>query len=669
MGGPFATMNLDAEWLEADGRGGFASGTVGGARSRRYHALLLPATQPPVARMVLVNGIEAWLETPAGRYPLSTQCYQGGVGQGDVLYPRGQDFIADFQADPWPKWTYEFPDGSRVTQEVFVHRTTGLTVLTWQMQTPPSEQSGVGSRLQIWPLLSGRDYHALQHENAAFAADPVAEAGCTVLWRPYEGVPGTRLWCSGVYQSGSEWYRNFLYREERGRGLDYLEDLVAPGVFACELGTEGTAVLLLGAVLDPAAPPPVPLEADLATVLPNLRADEQKRRAAFADLPRRSGDAYLVSGDRGATTIAGYPWVSDWGRDTFISLRGLCLATGRLEEAREILLHWSAAVSEGMLPNRFPDGGEAPEYNTVDAALWFVVVAHEYLQRLPEPADSAAQERNARDAQQLLTICDAILEGYAAGTRYGIRLDEADGLLAAGEAGLALTWMDARVDGRPITPRIGKPVEIQALWLNALALLAPRSARWQTLYARGREQFQAKFWNAARGCLYDIIDCDGQAGKADGSLRPNQIFAVGGLPLVLLDHARAEAVVKCVEQALLTTMGLRTLAAGEPGYAPHYVGSPAERDGAYHQGTVWPWLLGPFVEAWVRLRGNTPAARAEARTIYLEPLLAMLPNSAGLNHLPEIADAEPPHAPRGCPFQAWSMGEITRLAYSVLTPW
>jgi predicted glycogen debranching enzyme len=659
-------INLSAEWLETDGRGGFASGTVGGARSRRYHALLLPATQPPVARMVLVNGIEAWLQTAAGRYPISTQCYQGGLGQGDVLYPSGQDFLSAFTADPWPQWTFEFPDGTQLVRELFIHRGTGLTVLTWQLRTPASEQSGQGARLQIWPLLSGRDYHQLQHENSAFVSEPADQVGASVLWQPYHGVPGIRIWSSGIYQGGAEWYRNFLYAEERARGLDYLEDLVAPGVFACELGTQGTAALLLGAVLHPDDPPALPLDADLAEAVPRLRAEELRRRGALPDLLRRSGDAYLVRGKAGATVIAGYPWFTDWGRDTFISLRGLCLATGRLAGAREILLHWSAAVSEGMLPNRFPDGGEAPEYNTVDAALWFIVVVHEYLQLVPAPADADAEKRQTDDARQLLTTCEAILQGYAAGTRYGIRLDESDGLLLAGETGVALTWMDARVDGRAITPRIGKPVEIQALWLNALALLAPKSARWQALYDQGRGQFQAKFWNAARGCLYDVIDCQGQPGSVDGSLRPNQIFAVGGLPLVLLADAQARAVVDRVENALLTPMGLRTLAAGEPGYAPHYEGTPAERDGAYHQGTVWPWLLGPFVEAWVRVRGDTPGVRTEARDMFVEPLLALLPLSAGISHLPEIADAEPPHAPKGCPFQAWSLGEITRLDHGVL---
>lgn len=647
-------MSYAAEWLETDGRGGFASGTVGGARTRRYHALLLPATRPPVGRVVCVNGFEAWLLTAAGeRYPLSTQCYAGGAGQGEVLYPRGQDFLRDFTPDPWPRWSFEFPDGSRIEQEILIHQRTGLTMLAWRplASTPP------GSRLEIRLLFSGRDYHSLHHENPGFAAEPAARAGISLLWQPYPGVPGTRVWCHGVYRHGPEWYRNFLYSEERARGLDDQEDLLGPGTFTYDLDAAGSATLLLGAVVDSAAPPPIPFDADLAQLAPILRAEEQRRRAGLAGVLRRSGDSYLVRGERGATIIAGYPWFTDWGRDTFISLRGLCLATGRLPEAREILLQWSAAVSQGMLPNRFPDGGEAPEYNTVDAALWFVVVAHEYLQLAPaSPAD----------AVQLLTTCDQILEGYAAGTRYGIGLDEADGLLAAGESGVALTWMDARVDGRPITARIGKPVEIQALWLNALALMAPRSARWEALFIRGREQFEARFWNAARGCLYDVIDCDGQRGQCDGSLRPNQIFAVGGLPLALLNDERAASVVEKVEQALLTPLGLRTLAASEPGYAPRYAGNSAQRDSVYHQGTVWPWLLGPFVEAWMRVRGDTPAARAEARLRFLEPALALLPQGQGLNHLPEIADGDPPHAPCGCPFQAWSLGEISRLSFSTL---
>ena len=665
-------MNFDAEWLEADGRGGFASGTVGGTRTRRYHALLLPATRPPVARLVLVNDVEVYLQTPGGRFALSTQRYQGGDGGQDVLAPCGRDFLVGFRLDPWPRWTFQFPDGTRLEQEIFVHQTTGLTALAWKLLDPPGASAAY--KLEMRPFFSGRDYHALHHENPAFAFEPVSRepSGHGVLWQPYAGIPGVRVWSSGAYQHAPSWYRHFLYTEERARGLDCTEDLAVPGVFTCDLGRDGTAAMLLGvgenATAGRGATPPLPPGMDAAKLVPALRDDEQRRRSVQRDPLRRAGDAYLVRGGRGTTILAGYPWFTDWGRDTFISMRGLCLAAGRFDEARDLLLGWAGAVSEGMLPNRFPDGGEAPEYNTVDAALWFIIAAHDYLHLAPVPDEGRGLERWSREQQTLLATCEAILTGYAAGTRYGIRVDEEDGLLFAGEPGgtTALTWMDARVDNRPITPRVGKPVEIQALWLNCLCLMAANSARWRLLYEKGRVSFAAKFWCEERGCLYDVVDGNGEAGARDSSLRPNQVFAVGGLPLVLLPPAQARRMIGTVEGALLTPLGLRTLAPGDAGYCPRYEGSPAQRDSAYHQGTVWPWLLGAFVEAVVRVNGDDKAARADARTKYLEPLLALLPTSQGLNHLPEIADAEAPHAAKGCPFQAWSMGELTRLAFGVL---
>ncbi len=663
-------MNPDAEWLEPGGRGGFASGTVGGARSRRYHALLLTAARPPVARTVLVNGVEIWLETPAGRFGLSTQRYPGGADGADVLAPRGQDFLVDFRADPWPRWTFRLPDGTQVEQEIFVHRATGLTALGWRLPAPAP-----GCRLELRPLFSGRDYHALHHENGAFAFAPVEQLnnGGNALWQPYPGVPGTRIWSSGVYRHEPAWYRRFLYAQERLRGLDDQEDLAVPGVFVCDLSRNGAAALLLAAVpADNAASsvPPLPAAASAGNLLPALRADEERRRSTFRDPLCRASDLYLVRGGRGPTILAGYPWFTDWGRDTFISLRGLCLAAERFDEAREILLQWTGALSGGMLPNRFPDGGEEPEYNTADASLWFVVAAHDYLDLVPKPTEGTALERHARDQQTLLAACEAILAGHAAGTRYGIRADPDDGLLFAGQPGgtTALTWMDARCDDHPVTPRVGKPVEIQALWLNALALMSANSPRWRALYERGRVQFEQKFWNEERGCLFDVIDADGQPGRRDASLRPNQIFAVGGLPLVLLSPARAQAVVARVEAELLTpATGLRTLAPGEPGYRGRYEGDRVARDNAYHQGTAWPWLLGPFVEAWVRVHGDNRAARAAARARFLDPLLASLPTNVGINGVPEVADGDAPHTPGGCPFQAWSVGELVRLAFGVLS--
>lgn len=651
-------MNLDAEWLEPDGAGGFASGTVGGARSRRYHALLLPATQPPVGRMALINGLEVWAETADGaRHGLSTQRYDGGAGEPDVLQPRGQDLIIAFQAKPWPTWTFELPNGTQIEQEIFVHQATRLTAICWRLAR------GSDVQIEVRPLFSGRDYHATHHENAGFDFTPVEETG-SVLWKPYPGVPGSRIWCNGTYRHDPSWYRNFVYLLERERGLDFLEDLASPGVFAFTVRAGQNASVLLGATdLGPASLT-LPPGADAGKLLPALRTDEERRRERLAFPFAAAAEVYIARGARGATILAGYPWFTDWGRDTFISLRGLCLATRRFDLAREILLQWTGAVSEGMLPNRFPDSGAAPEYNSVDASLWFIIAAHDYLAAAPRPRDAERLERWAADQTQLLAACESILAGYANGTRFGIRADPADGLLFAGQEGYALTWMDAVCDGIAFTSRIGKPVEVQALWLNALWLMAPHSARWQPLFEQGCRSFTSRFWNPDRRGLYDVVDCHGRIGEDDASLRPNQLFAIGGLPLSLLPLAQARSVVDLAEAELLTPMGLRTLGSREPDYTPRYVGDRRTRDAAYHQGTVWPWLLGAFVEAWVRVRGDTGEARAEARERFVAPLLRDAADHP--SRVPEIADAEPPHLPRGCPFQAWSVAELARLSLTVL---
>jgi predicted glycogen debranching enzyme len=383
------------------------------------------------------------------------------------------------------------------------------------------------------------------------------------------------------------------------------------------------------------------------------------RRTEFPSRLHRAADAYIVDGRHGKTIIAGYPWFADWGRDTFVALRGLCLATGRLEDARDILLAWAGSVSEGMLPNRFPDNGEQPEYNSVDASLWYVVAVHELFQ-----AANGSGVVSVKQKRALQNAVEQILEGYSHGTRFGIRMDN-DGLLACGVAGVQLTWMDAKVGDWVVTPRIGKPVEIQALWLNALKIAGQFSSGWTKHFERGLKSFSQKFWNDAGDYLFDVVDMDHQSGKNDISFRPNQIFAVGGLPFPLLDGERAKQIVSLAEEKLLTPLGLRSLASGEPGYAPRYEGGVRERDGAYHQGTVWPWLVGPFVEAWVRVRGSTDKSKREAREKFLAPLFAHL-DEAGLGHISEIADAEPPHTPRGCPFQAWSVGELLRLDQVVL---
>jgi predicted glycogen debranching enzyme len=631
------------EWLETDGLGGFASGTVAGIRTRRYHALLLAATRPPAGRIVLVNGLDASVETANGHFALSSQLYPP-----DVVHPDGAHRIVEFTNNPWPKWRFALEDGTKIEQEIFVIHEASIVVLCWRLF------KSAKATLTVRPFLSGRDYHSLHHENSLFQFEP-AISDRRVVWHTYPDLPAIVVAHNGSYQHQPDWYRNFIYEEERERGLDFTEDLAAPGVFQFDLAAQ-EAVLIFAA----GGAAQIGAGESAEQIYGELRAQERRRRGVFAVPLDRAADAYLVKRGEGKTIVAGYPWFTDWGRDTFISLRGLCLATGRIEDARDILLEWSHAVSEGMLPNRFPDGGEQPEYNSVDASLWYIVAVHDLL--AASPKDNGIVSPSQRKSLQ--KAVDAILAGYSGGSRYGIRMEE-DGLLAAGAPGVQLTWMDAKIGEWVVTPRIGKPVEVQALWLNALWIGSRFDACWKAALARGTESFAQRFWNGKSGCLFDVVDADHQPGNVDPSFRPNQIFAVGGLPLALVEGEAAKQIVDSVEQRLLTPLGLRSLAPDEPGYTPCYEGGVRERDGAYHQGIVWPWLIGPFVEAWVRVNGDNAAAKREARARFLTPLLAHL-DYAGLGHVSEIADGEAPFMPRGCPFQAWSLAELIRLDRVVL---
>lgn len=632
-----ADLDVTAEWLETDGLGGFASGTVGLVRTRRYHALLLAATAPPTGRRVLVDGCDVWLQTAAGTFPLSAQQYGSGA-----TAPRGAAHLRGFAATPWPTWTFALPDGTEVQAEVCVPRGRAAVTLTF------CRTAGSGpATLWVRPFVSGRDYHALAAGDAPAPVSSIDAATGAVSWQLGGDLPPVRAWHNGDWHDDLHRYRDFLLTEELERGFDHRHDLWSPGQFRFDLAAEA-AELALTAGADDDRP-----------AITAWRAAERQRRAAFASPLHRAADDYLVRRGDGLTVVAGYPWFADWGRDTFLSLRGLCLATGRLDDAGSVLRAWCQHLSDGMLPNRFPDDREPVEYNSADAPLWFAIAAGEWLAAMGDRAD-AADRRMLPDA--VLAIVAALLRG----ARHGIRV-AADGLLAAGEPGSQLTWMDARVDGVPQTPRIGKPVELQALWINTLALAEAWDPGLRPLRQRAAAAFAERFWNDANGCLFDVIDVDHVPGTADPTVRPNQILAIGGLPLALLPTARARAVLAVVERDLLTPMGLRSLAPTAPGYAPRYVGDPARRDRAYHQGTVWPWLLGPFVEAWVRLRGGTTRARNEARARFVAPLRRHL-DAAGLGHVSEIADAEPPFTPRGCPFQAWSLAELLRLEHAVLAP-
>jgi predicted glycogen debranching enzyme len=628
------------EWLEPDGLGGFAMGTLSGIRTRRYHGLLCAARTPPTGRVMLVNALEAWIDLGDGPRAMSSHRYLPAV-----THPDGAGRLVAFESAPFPRWTFELEDGVRVVQELFVPRGAAQVVLRFTLEGAPAR-----ARLALRPLLSVRDVHALRREDAALDLTSRCD-GSRVRWQPERSFPAIHAHTNGSFHAEPLWYRGFLYEEERARGYDHVEDLASPGFFEHDLA-QGEACLILAADVDGA--PALPSDAPVGELVRDLCARESERRAALGALDL-AAEAYLVQRGDGRSLIAGYPWFTDWGRDTFLSLRGLLLARGQAREAARILAAWAEHVSEGMLPNRFPDDGEA-EFNSVDASLWFVVAVEETLAAAP---DLPRAERARLEEAAL-----AILAGYAGGTRYGIRTD-VDGLLACGEPGLQLTWMDAKVGTEVMTPRIGKPVEIQALWIQALAFGARFEKRFRALAEKAAAAFEPRFWNESTGWLNDVVDCDHVRGTADTTLRPNQVLALGGLARTLVAPERARRAVDVLERELWTPLGLRTLPTSDPRYQGRYAGGPLERDRAYHQGTVWPWLIGPFVEAWVRVQGDSALAKASARTRFVAPLRAHLAD-AGLGHVSEVADGNAPHVPGGCPFQAWSLGELLRLERVVL---
>jgi predicted glycogen debranching enzyme len=632
------------EWLEADGQGGFAMGTASGIRTRRYHGLLCAARTPPTARAMLVNAVEAWVDLGSGPCALSSHRYLPAV-----THPDGAQRLLSFTHEPIPTWVFELEDGGRLVHELFVPRGSAQVVLAWRL-----EGAQHPARLTLRPLLAVRGLHGLRRASSELLLESRVE-GNSVRWQPDPAQPAVIARSSGRFQPAPLWYRDFLYDEERARGYGHVEDLASPGFFEHDLGNGDACLILAAGVAGPSSVL-LPSDAPVTELASELRERELARRSAISPLDR-AAEAYLVKRGEGRSLIAGYPWFSDWGRDTFLALRGLLLARGKAKDATEILLAWADHVSRGMLPNRFPDEGEA-EFNSVDASLWFVVAVEE---TLAAAKDLARAERGVLENAVL-----AILAGYANGTRYGIRADT-DGLLACGERGLQLTWMDAKVGEQVMTPRIGKPVEVQALWIQALSFGARFEKRFRALAEEASAAFEARFWNESAGYLNDVVDCDHVRGTVDATLRPNQILAVGGLARTLVAPERARRVVDVLERELWTPLGLRTLPRGDPRYHGRYEGGPPERDRAYHQGTVWPWLLGPFVEAWVRVQGSGAEARRVARERFLAPLLAHLAD-AGLGHVSEVADGDAPHTPGGCPFQAWSLGELLRLERVVLAP-
>lgn len=633
-------QSLRREWLVTNGLGGFGCGTVAGCQTRRYHGLLVAAEKPPVGRTMLLVDLDVVARVDGRVYELACHEYQGGV-----VHPLGHCLLESFQLDGTvPTWTYAL-GSARLVRRVFMALGANTTYTHFTL-----ERALQPVTLTVRPLCTARDFHSQRRGSEGY------QLSCS--------ANGFRMNATGVaahlevssdagdFVAAPTTHWNLLHRQEAARGLDSIEDLFCPGTFELAL-TVGHSASFTATTERRTEPAAVALEAQrrhetalLAAVSP-MEPLWIQRLALAADqfVVARPGTA------NGMSVIAGYPWFGDWGRDTMIALPGLLLATGRYDRAAQVLRTFARHVDHGLLPNRFPDSGEPPEYNTADATLWYFIAIHEYLQATQDIVF----------AQEVFPVLKDIVDWHRRGTLHGIIVDPVDGLLRAGEPGVQLTWMDAKVDQWVVTPRIGKPVEINALWCNALWILAELAIRVGDVRAAQRferesraaaSRFAARFWFEDGQHLYDVIDAPGQP-DMDASLRPNQLIALS-LPHPLLDEPRARMVLLACERDLLTSYGPRTLDPEDRHYVGYYGGNQRQRDGAYHQGTVWPWLLGVFARAHFGLYGDAQRAAA-----YLAPLEQHL-SDACIGQISEIFDAEAPHTPRGCFAQAWSVAETLR---------
>ncbi|HUA24901.1 MAG TPA: amylo-alpha-1,6-glucosidase [Steroidobacteraceae bacterium] len=660
------------EWLVTNGIGGFASSTSALLNTRRYHGLLIAALRPPVERVVLVTKLDATVRYAGVTAALATNEYADGT-----VYPHGYRYLDSLRLEgQHPVWTWVVGDAI-LEQRIWMAHGRNTTYVQYRLV-----RASVPMEIDLRPLCSYREYHSLRRGRADVGALPTSD-GFRVA---YAGARAYRIRVDGgTAMVSPDWHWNLKYREECDRGLDYVEDLFAPGTIELRLAPGGAGAVILDAETQPPVVPSAALDEDIARqrqllTLPNKayrREPSTALRAAFAHrlevLPGRPGfdwrhlilaaDQFVVERHDaagkvlGKTIVAGYPWFADWGRDTMIALPGLALATGRYDVAASVLRTFAGFLSQGMLPNRFPEVGESPEYNSVDAALWFFVTVDEYLRQ-------SGDESLRRDLYPALKESVA---WHIRGTRYGIGVDAGDGLLRAGEKGTQLTWMDAKVGECAVTPRVGKCVEINALWYNALQIMkdlakqerdSDASKAYASLAERMATSFDQRFWFLRGHYLYDVIDGpvgedDGLGHRGDPSLRPNQIIALS-LRYPLLRGPRARRVVDVCAQRLWTPVGLRSLAADDSRFVPMYRGGPRERDAAYHQGTVWSWLLGPFALAHFRAYGDAVAARS-----YLSGIEGHLRQDC-LGQIGEIFDGEAPFRARGCYAQAWAVAETLR---------
>lgn len=659
---------IHLEWLCTNGLGGYASGTVAGPNSRKYHGYMVVAAKPPVDRFVMLARVEDRIVVNG---PLPVVYDLATTEFADIVHPLGHLHLLGFELrDGAPVWRYQI--GAAVVEKslTMVH---GQDTVILKYEVVNTVDGAVQPmKLHVQPMLAGRDFHSTIQLQGRPGWRVSHEASGTLMLatRPEEcPLPLAITHNAERFHVNACWWYNFKFRVETARGYPDREDLWTPGGLEFSLAPGKPAILI-------ASTKPVPV-ATHAVLLAQQTSRHQQLSGTFTRTHPQdellaqlsvAADQFIVqrgTGDK-KTVIAGYPWFEDWGRDTFIALAGLTLVTGRQEVAKSILSVFADHLQRGLLPNRFPDKSVKPDYNTVDASQWFIHAAYQYWRYSGDVAFLT---------KYLFPKLCEIIDAYSRGTDYGIRAD-VDGLIRQGEPGHNLTWMDAKIGDWVVTPRQGKPVEINALWYSNLRIMtiiaraagdSARAAKFETMAAQVQSVFQKTFWNESTHCLHDVIS---DAGVGDGLVRPNQCVAVA-VPFSPLDAAAQRAVMDTVEELLWTPLGPRTLAPGSPGYHAHCAGDQRARDMAYHQGTVWPWLVGPFITGWVKTHGATTVARAEAWK-FITPFAAHL-REAGLGSISEIADSAAPHTPRGTPAQAWSVAEVLRAytedVLAMAPPW
>ena len=630
------TQSYSREWLETNGIGGYASSTVSGAHSRKYHGLLVAAEHPPVGRIVLLSKLVETIVTDSAAYELDCNKFS------DSVHPKGYEYITGFKKGLFTEYTYAVGN-VKFTKTIFMPHGENTTVIRYEIKEADGEFT-----IKLKPFVAYRDYHTIKKYDDGINPTYTFKDGQLKV-SPYLNTP--ELFISvpeSIFAPSPDWYKGYVYQGELDRGMDGYEDLFTHGEFYARVKKGDVFNVIIST------------EDAKKKDAEKFYKSEIKRREAlisklkvkdeFASTLALAADQFVVRrGSDQKTVLAGYHWFSDWGRDTMIALPGLCLSTERYTEAKQILKAFSNYISDGMIPNRFPDVGEEPEYNTVDATLWYFVATYQYYKKT---------EDKEFIVKEMFPLFANIIDWHYKGTRFGIKVDT-DGLLSAGEQGSQLTWMDAKVGDWVVTPREGKAVEINALWYNALMIMqefAKLAGKDDKFYkdkaAATLKSFNKEFHNEISGTLYDVV----RGLYKDSSARPNQVFVLS-LPFEMVNKKIGKAILKEIEELLLTPVGLRSLSPKNYHYKGYYAGDWVARDGAYHQGTVWSWLLGPYMSAKIKVEGEQGKEQVRKIIKSFEKHLY----EAGIGTVSEIFDGEAPFYPKGCVAQAWGVSEILRV--------